>query len=260
MPLPRIIHQIWFQGADQIPEKYHDNIKILKELHPKWKYKLWDEKKMLALLSTEFPIFLDTYRKFTYMHQKIDFFKFAVLYHYGGVYVDIDARVIKSFEYIYQKFPDSQMLVSKMNYGSGESFLLSGYNYIINNGIILSQAQHPFLLHMLHRIKDIMHTNSYQYLPKFIEISFTTGPSLLTIEINKYQGSDIKLLSYDYLEPCRSYEKKCTYTENTCIDHQHNLTWLSPWQKVLIYSYINNTKLFFYGIINLLYLSYLFWS
>ena len=44
--IPHIIHQIWFQGEDNIPKKYPNYSKSWKEMNPKFKYIFWDGEKI----------------------------------------------------------------------------------------------------------------------------------------------------------------------------------------------------------------------
>lgn len=58
------IHQIWWQGEDQIPVKYHKNIEAVKKFHPGWKYVLWDQKKIEDLIQNKHAWFWPTFQKF----------------------------------------------------------------------------------------------------------------------------------------------------------------------------------------------------
>ena len=96
--IPKIIHQIWFQGKDKLPRRYNSYVKNIKKLHPQWEYKMWDHKSMKHLIKTEASEFLDTYENFNYMIQKIDFFRYVVLYLQGGVYLDTDIYLFKPLD------------------------------------------------------------------------------------------------------------------------------------------------------------------
>tara|TARA_B100000795_G_C22679668_1_gene391252 strand:- start:553 stop:741 length:189 start_codon:yes stop_codon:yes gene_type:complete len=39
----KIVHQIWFQGKDKIPEKYHNNLKKTKNTLKNWRHIIWDD-------------------------------------------------------------------------------------------------------------------------------------------------------------------------------------------------------------------------
>jgi len=63
-------------------------------------------------------------------------------------------------------------------------------------------------------------------MPKIHQISTTTGPVFINKLINEYKGiSKIKILDYEYLEPC--VRSNCNETENTYIKHIHGATWIN---------------------------------
>lgn len=95
--IPLIIHQIWYQGED-IPSKYIDFQKTWKINHPQpeWQYMLWTEKKMRILVEKKFKWFLPTWNSYPKFIQRIDTFKLIALFEYGGYYVDLDTRSLKS--------------------------------------------------------------------------------------------------------------------------------------------------------------------
>ena len=41
--IPRIIHQIWWQGMDKLPKKYQRFKESWVEHHPGWKIMYWDK-------------------------------------------------------------------------------------------------------------------------------------------------------------------------------------------------------------------------
>ena len=62
--IPHIIHQIWFQGEDNIPKKYPNYSKSWKEMNPKFKYIFWDGEKMEKLIKEKYPWFLKRYNEY----------------------------------------------------------------------------------------------------------------------------------------------------------------------------------------------------
>ena len=59
MSIPKIIHQIWWQGEKSIPEKYLSYIESWKTNHPDFKYMFWDEKKELIFTNKKVTITTD---------------------------------------------------------------------------------------------------------------------------------------------------------------------------------------------------------
>ena len=50
------------------------------------------------MIKNHYPWFLDTYNNYKYKIQKIDAIRPFILYHYGGMYVDLDYECFKPFD------------------------------------------------------------------------------------------------------------------------------------------------------------------
>jgi inositol phosphorylceramide mannosyltransferase catalytic subunit len=91
----KIVHQIWLQGVENIPESYRRGLESINKYTPNWIHKIWDEIDILNLLR-QYPEYLHVYYKLAYLHQKVDFSRYVILYVYGGIYIDMDVELIKN--------------------------------------------------------------------------------------------------------------------------------------------------------------------
>jgi mannosyltransferase OCH1-like enzyme len=221
--IPHIIHQIWLQGYSKIPSHLLSYMKHNKVMHPMWKHYFWDEPTILKLLRNN-PIYLKTYHQFPYLHQKVDFARYIILYQYGGIYLDMDVKVIKPLDYFTTL--GYNLIVSKAHMNILESFIISQKKYTLNNGIIFASPQEPTLLIL---IKHICRHPTYHSNNKFQAIFNTTGPIIFTKIIMKNLNPKIKILDYEYLEPC--YTDMCYITDKTYAMHKHENTWSNKHQK-----------------------------
>lgn len=91
--IPKIIHFCWF-GGKPLTEKAEMCIASWKKFLPDYEIRRWDE--------SNFDINISSYVKQAYEAQKwafvADYFRFWVLYNYGGIYFDSDVEVVKSFD------------------------------------------------------------------------------------------------------------------------------------------------------------------
>lgn len=107
MKIPKKIHQIWI-GTRDLPEKYIEMTSKMKEMHPEWEYKLWSHKDIFEDLYKD-DIFLNAYLedpetfKWAFITDRI---KLLLLRDFGGVYIDVDAKYIKSFDIVMDKLED----------------------------------------------------------------------------------------------------------------------------------------------------------
>lgn len=244
--IPKIIHQIWFQGLSELPNKYLTNIEKNKSFNPGWEYKFWDETSIYDLVKQN-DEWLEIYDKFIYLHQKVDFAKYIILYKYGGAYIDMDSYCIKSLDGLIEKYPNYEVIASKMNISKLESYL-SCYNSIcINNGIILATKASKAIKKLIMEISKSPKCRFYEN--QFLCIMRTTGPSIFTKILLSVPKNTIKILPPEYLEPCIA--NKCQITENTYVIHKHANSWIPPFLKSFFEFYMNN-KTIFYSILILI--------
>lgn len=242
MVFQKIIHQIWLQGENNIPVKFRDNITKTKNLHKKWNYILWDDLKIIKLLRTNDKL-LNTYYKLEYLHQKVDFARYVILYIYGGIYIDIDAYAIKSLDKLVDLHKKYKLIVSKLRINNFEKLILGSE---INNGIIIAHKKSIVLLDLIKSIIETPHCKFYQN--KIMCINSVTGPNRFSRIINKYvkYENEVLILDNDYFEPCNL--DICKETKNTYIVHIHEGSWYSSTLKNVFELYLKN-KIIVYSII-----------
>lgn len=98
--IPKIIHYCWF-GRNPLPPLAEKCIASWRKYLPDYEIKEWNE--------DNFDVCMNTYIKEAYHIKKYafvsDFARFYVLYHYGGVYFDVDVEIIKPIDDILAKGP-----------------------------------------------------------------------------------------------------------------------------------------------------------
>lgn len=209
--IPSIIHGIWLQGFDKLPAKYSSNVQSVIDLNPGWTYMKWDDKSIREALATIGPAYVAKYDSFSLLHQKVDFGRYAVLYLYGGVSVDIDAKALKGFSSL-PGIGSSDFIVSKNSSGQ-----------FINNATILVSAKNPLMLSLL----DSVSGSCSSFITKTGCVYSTTGPGAFT-KFVKVHSSSITVLPSSYFEPCSGRDPYCEVGPDTILDHRHEGTWVHP--------------------------------
>jgi len=100
-PIPRLIHQIWI--GEEIPKKFKEFTDKMKDMHIPlgYIYKLWGNE--LWKIYADDP-FIASYAKGNYPLAYVkDRFVMLLLRDYGGITVDPDCEIIKSFDTIINK-------------------------------------------------------------------------------------------------------------------------------------------------------------
>ena len=253
----KIIHQIWFQDTTfklnylnsnyylnnnsryiikkiknaKIPEKYKNNAITWISNNKDWKYILWNSEMIDIFLYTNYPELLPIYKRFNLMILKIDFIKYVILYHFGGIYCDIDSISLKSINPLIKYYKNTNIILTRVPHFNKleRTFLNLALNInketeYLNNGIILSNKKHPFWMDI---IKNISKTKD-EY-PDFLHsanVFNRTGPLMLMNTYKDTPYNDISLAKYYFLEPCYGYDLQCKPKPISFAIHYHDSNWL----------------------------------
>lgn len=204
--IPKIIHYCWF-GKSEKPQLVKKCIKSWLSLHPGWELREWDEDKS----PIDLPYVknaLDA-KRFAFAS---DYVRFYALYKFGGVYLDTDIEVIKSFD----PLRDNNFFLGRES---------SKY---INPAVIGSIAGHPFTKRILTILDDS------------ISKGYTAIPEILTsaLERNPDCSSDVVVYDTDYFFPYNPFDADrnevrqlmfCDLTKNTYAIHH----WAQSWKYTL---------------------------
>jgi mannosyltransferase OCH1-like enzyme len=98
--IPRIIHQTF--KTNVVTDIFYQNAKSFIDLNPEYQYEFYDDERVKRFIEnfdcTEFSFNRDTlikaYNDIKPGAGKADIFRYLIIYEYGGVYVDIDARCV----------------------------------------------------------------------------------------------------------------------------------------------------------------------
>lgn len=250
--IPKKIHQIWFQGEDQIPNHHKQKVASWKSLHPKFVYRCWDEYDIRKLLMNYYPWFVNQWDSYEHMHQKIDTGKYFILDNEGGFYVDMDVECVKSVSELAEKY---NLIVTEYDMNCvkdgfcapiavATEFKLWNRPYC-NNGIIASTPQHKFWKTLFQMLQTAgPSSGSKSILSKEISIMRTTGPSFFTLAVHHsgcLQDPTTLAAPPEWFEPCsiKQYLNNPIITPNTYAIHRFTLSWVDgseTWVNYLQYA------------------------
>lgn len=97
-PIPKIIHQVW--KTDDIPVVWQKPSESVRKMNPGYDVWLWTDAKALAFLETYYPDFVPTFLSYPYDIQRADSIRYFLIYHYGGIYIDMDIGCNKPVDWI----------------------------------------------------------------------------------------------------------------------------------------------------------------
>lgn len=171
MKIPPIIHQVYEDPSGPSADLLAIS-KTWQEHHPEWEHVFWNREKIASFLQTHFPGYIPLYNSFSRHIHRWDFIRYLILYHFGGLYIDMDYECLEPVDAV----------LSGMDccFGLEPDTHATWHNktYIVGNAFIASVPQHFFLKSII----DTIHDNSEQIRSYTTEYSVldTTGPFLVT--------------------------------------------------------------------------------
>lgn len=228
-----IIHQIWMQGEDLVPRSYKEYSRALRELNPGMQYRLWNDSQLEEVCDRLGPIYGKAYRACRYMHQKVDFGRYCVIYTYGGISVDMDVQPLRSLAPLVEALPEDRLGLSEFPTNRVESSLLSGgkHTWWLNNATLIAKTPRNRACKILvDKMAHAILTRTWvTMMPKNIAITYTTGPMHFMDVFRDMDPSLWVMIPHKYLEPCSGYHKSCKLSDKAILYHKHDGTWLPRW-------------------------------
>lgn len=176
--IEKIIHQTW--KNNKLNNDYLKSIKYYKKIYPDYKHILWDDKKMRKFIKKYYKWFLYTYDNYKYNIQRCDSWRYFVLYHYGGIYSDLDIIPKK-----YLKDLESYDLVIPITENSN----LNLYKFNLTNSFYASSKRNDFMLYCMNNL--IKMKNKFKMIPH-LHIMCSAGPSFISLNYEIFFEGKIK--------------------------------------------------------------------
>jgi mannosyltransferase OCH1-like enzyme len=182
-----VIHQTF--KTDLIPQRWLSAQQSCRDLHhDNWTHRFWTDEDADAFLTTHYPWFLERYRSYPYDIQRVDVLRYFILYHFGGVYLDLDIGCKKD-------------LTALLRYDA----VLPETNAIgVSNDVMMAIPRHPFFLQVINSLS----AGSGFWGPKYTTVLFSTGPMFLTAQLQEFrrrQARDQTDTHLDYHTPSFCY-------------------------------------------------------
>jgi mannosyltransferase OCH1-like enzyme len=95
---PRLIHQIWLQGVDELPADLVELSRTWREVNGAWQHLMWDEASLCALIDAEFAEHASAWRALSPAIRRCDAARLFVLIAHGGLYADMDTRALQPLD------------------------------------------------------------------------------------------------------------------------------------------------------------------
>jgi len=147
------------------------------EWHPNYEFKFWNNSSAEKLIQEEFPWFSETWKNYPYAIQRADSLRYLILYHYGGIFLDMDLHCRRSLGPL-RRFE----FISPAAYPVG-----------ISNGFLMASPRHPFIKVLV----DQLPLFNRNFLLPYATVMFSTGCMYISAQYSLYKDPcRLKLLDY----------------------------------------------------------------
>jgi len=165
MAIPKIIHQTFKSSSLPLLTRWH--IALFRKKNAGYRYEFYDDARIDQFLLEEFGTeTFNAYKRINIGAAKADFFRYAVLFKKGGIYVDIDSGINGSLDNFI--LPDDVAIITR----EGDQSLFAQWALIYSPG-------HPFLEKTMQLVLENIRLDKYPH-----DVHQMTGPSAYTAAIN----------------------------------------------------------------------------
>lgn len=188
--IPKIIHQtgpsdtskwhpLWFRCQQSWKKQFAD-----------FEYQFWNDEDIDNLIKEHYPQYWDMYSNFPAHIMKIDFARFAIMHHHGGIYADLDYYCYQNF---YDELTDSAYVVenpfgndpienSLMCSAKGAEFFVKCMDLSLER-YEYTKATNP---EMLENVGVISKDKKFGLVLRPYIVFFVTGTQLISSAYRKY--------------------------------------------------------------------------
>ncbi|KAK9818085.1 hypothetical protein WJX72_006886 [[Myrmecia] bisecta] len=169
------------------------------DLHPDYDFKLWTDESSREFIKLEYPCLLDTYDSYTYTIQRADAIRYVLLYHYGGLYIDLDIECRRPLDFLRQY-----------------SFVMPQTKPVgFSNDFLVGAPKDPFLK----QLTESLPRWNLNLISKYPTVMFSTGPMFVTGLASWYaRKRDLFVLPF-------SMYGKYVKAANPLFVHLHGSSW-----------------------------------
>lgn len=217
--IPKIIHWCWLSD-EPLPANLQRYVDHWKDILPDYEVWLWDFKRFDKSSSIWVSQAFDN-KKYAFA---ADYIRLYALFHYGGIYLDSDVEVLKSYnpflglptmaccEYGSRNLEMATIGVEKGAKWIGDCLNVYKENKFVREDGTFNMIPLPMV------IKQILQEKGY----KLVDI---TDESMK--ENKRFSADEIPVLPYDFFSPKSFDDNKVYCTERTVSIHQFAGTWVN---------------------------------
>lgn len=181
--IPRVLHQAWEHRV--VPQAFTNHVETWRRLHPGWEFKLWSDADLAEFVYSRCPDYGDLFQAYPHPMMRADLGRYLVLREFGGVYADLGAEAVASFEPLLTS--DAPVFAHEPPSHAALEFVRNrGFTSVVSSAIMLTPAGHPFWDHLLklvrrcrYAIKPVDATGLFVFTAAVEQAPATAAPCVL---------------------------------------------------------------------------------
>jgi hypothetical protein len=201
--IPKRIIQVWKTWTKSTPEMFREYRKTIKKHMPDYEYMFFKDEQIDDFFKKYYPKYYDTYLRLPLNIQKMDYFRYLAVYHYGGIYLDMDVNVLKPFDEILDNgcvFPIDEIIYdNECDSDRYKHFCSGSINFLLGQYAFAAEPKNKFVKLLVDTINNNIDIYISSYVANSDSYVFeTTGPDTVTKLYMNYPDKDnIKILYYN---------------------------------------------------------------
>lgn len=215
--IPKKIHYIWLGGGDKSD--------LVRKCIDSWKKKLPDYE-IIEWNPENLDITFNQFAQEAFNAKKwafaADVIRWKVLFEHGGIYLDSDVEVIKSFDDLLQ-------------YSAFTGYEKSGS---VQTAVVGSEKGNIWVKRWLDFYDDkkfVLNDGSYEMTPNPVFITEILLKNNVELNFDKtVEVEDLIIFPSDYFSPKDAGTREIKITKNTYAIHHFSASWVNPLTKILL--------------------------
>jgi len=189
--IPKIIHQTWRDKTlpPIIYSLVSENIKLL--ISNGYELMFWTDDMILKLISEEYPNFYNIYKMARTGVQKGDIARILLVYHYGGIYIDLDVLILRDFGELLDMNSNKLYITYEP---SGQTRALYNSDKYICNAFFAANKNNNMLKIILNNIPEYIKNYSENIFQKFDIFGGSYFKSNIDEYVNKGFKDDVYII------------------------------------------------------------------
>lgn len=175
--IPKVIYYTW--KDNNFTKEIESIIEHNKKICPNYKFKFYDDKMCEKFIKKKFS--KKVYKAYkninpNYGAMRADFWRYCVIYRYGGIYLDIKIKLNTNLDNVIK--PNYECILDKPNYI--EMYRLFYNKPALEQWILIYRPKHPYLKKIITYLSNKINNN---YLPKLSRLTIVSKTKQAILKI-----------------------------------------------------------------------------